>query len=425
MTFRHRKMALRLVKDMTQRIEPDAQWMLRTRERLLQRVQRSTAVTHPASLLWKARAKEFLLIVFPGDLLDVVRGPVMAVLSVIGLVLGGSIASVSASERSIPGDLLYPVKLATEQARVLLEKQRTEKVKLKTEFAARRVEEIKALNKTNDPKKPEHIKEAVDILKNDLDTVKTQLHEANEQAVPGEAAQTAKLVDQKSTELASALKEVKADLPEESKAGISEAESAVVSTGVKAVQILIESHQSSDGKDIVTAEEIKQSITNKVQGLEAGIADVASKVMDIGVESASSSSSTPQEGAASTTLEQIAASSTSTAALLKGSMDQLKSARDSLAETKQLLDENKIGELKDKLGEVAKAVNLVEKTVGEVVVAPAQLITSDQDVQTDVKNLEKETTSTSTHSEASEATSTETTVSTTIQEITKPAAKKN
>lgn len=360
------KTAVRLARDAERRIRPDGAWVARTRNQLLKEIRRDAAARRPVPV--QDRFKGFVFAFVPRSFVDFVRGPVMAVLSVFGVALGGSLASVSAAERSIPGDLLYPVKLAAEQARLLLEKEPPDQLKLKAEFVERRGEEIKQLAKTNTPQKSQRLKEAAGLLKQDLDAVKTQLHTVAAESSAPKAVEVAKDIDAKSGRLAQTLKEVKEVVPEDVKANVGEVQSAAMNAGVKAVQVLIEKHDDPAVQNLVSNDDLKRAVSEHVQGLEDGIGDTAKKVAE-----ATGGGLAIIDAKTSIGLLPPIASGTIAfpAESLKGSIDQLKAAKASLEETKQLLQADQLGAVKDKLGEAAKAVASAEKAVTSAFANPS------------------------------------------------------
>ena len=348
-------------------IQPDSAWLSRTRRHLVTRAGRGVG-QHPAFLSSRSRLKEALLILFPASALEAVSGPVMAVVSVLGLLLGGSMASVSASERAIPGDLLYPVKLASEQAQILLQKEKTEKIKLKTEFVGRRAEEIRTTATSEMAGKPALLKEAAGILKQDLDTLKTQLSEVKTVETKNveeakKVVETARLVDQKTVEVANVVKDVKTVIDEQVTSPLAEVEAAATTAGIKAVEVLIDTHETPQGKQVISTEEIKQSVAVRVEGLEKGITTAAEKVKELASATTGTAMLAALPVTTSTKLTLLPSTSSSTATALKEPISQLNSAKTSLNETKQLLEENKLGELKEKLSEAAKAMTVIEKTI--------------------------------------------------------------
>ncbi len=337
---------LQSLRDHERGINPDPAWIVRQRETLLMQVKNSMPIRDSLFKRYKTATRHLL----PEQWSTYLRGPMLAILSLIGVVTGGSIMSVSAAERALPGDFLYTIKLASEQTRIMFTKRKTEKVRLKASFVERRANEIKELAATDTPERQERLHEATEILKRDLDTVKTQLNEAAGEDPAHDVAAVAKVVDDTSVELGKTLKGVRILLPQEDKNSISEAEVAAVSTGVKAVQVLIESQDKSDIKNQVASnDQLIESIQNKVQGLEEHVTDAAHKLRD--------ASSTTVGDAGNATSSPISAADTSS------TNRQIVSARESLQATRQLLGENKIQEARDRLGEVTQVVTNVEKTV--------------------------------------------------------------
>lgn len=323
---------LRSVHSAERGIVPDQAWVSRTRVELMQKVRQADAlVPLPASLRWREAARTFA----PAKLVSLMRGPALATLSVIGAVLGGSLMGVNASERSVPGDLLYPIKLASEQTRLALTSDKAERIRLKTEFVDRRVEEIKTIVKAPD-QNPTRVREAAMVLKRDLDTVKNQLKEVKEES-SSKTVELAKLVDEKTVEITEELGQVKTEVPQEVKPALSEAQAQAVQTGVAAVAVLIEAKDKpQEGDQIkVTDEDVAKALQGKVIGLQASIDDSASRVQAAsasGTATSQSSTTTPQIANASTTLSQV----------------------------KVLIGENKLGQATDKLAEAAKATSQAE-----------------------------------------------------------------
>ena len=360
MNKRHLKIAVRQLRDAERRIRPDAAWVARTRNILLKEVRRDAL--HRAPVSFGARIKALILSFVPRPLVETIRGPVMAVLSVFGVVLGGSLASVSAAERSIPGDLLYPVKLATEQARLFMEKEPPNQLKLKAEFVERRGEEIKQLAKADAPKNANRLREATDSLKQDLDAVKLQLHNVGMESSAPEAAEAAKDLDEKSGRLVQTLKEVKEVVPADIKQNVAEVQVAAVNAGLKAVQILIDKRDDPGVTAVVSNDDLKRVVTGHMEGLAQGIADSTKKVEEI-TNAASSSKILALDPLLNASASSSAAAP---AELLKEPLDQLKQAQASLEEMRQLLEKDEFGTLKEKLGEAARAVTVAERTVNSV-----------------------------------------------------------
>ncbi len=340
MTKKHLKTALGLMRDAKRRIQPDGAWVLRTRANLLKTMHHEVAAMRVPSS--RERSKALILAFFPRNVVDVVRGPVMAAISVIGMMLGGSLASVSAAEQSVPGDFLFPVKLAGEQAQLLLQKESQGKLKLKNEFVGKRTEELKKINASNVPSRTERVKEATGIMKKDLDAVKVHLNTVLTESTSVEAATLAKAIEKTSTEAAEVAKVAKELVPEETKLEVTEMQVAAVSTGIKAVQVMIDRQTDPGVNAVVSKEDLKRTVTEQVKGMEQGLLDAEKK--------------TPMGNASSSEMTLPRTTSTQL------SLDQFKTARTSLQEMRQLLEEEKLSEAGTKLEEAGKAVGTVEKT---------------------------------------------------------------
>ncbi len=343
-------------------IVPDQEWVKRNREQLMMHVRSNFSVV---PLRTQARAKVALKHFIPERVTNFVRGPVMAVFSVMLTVLGGSIASVSASERAIPGDFLYPIKIASEQTQLAFVSDKKDKLKLKTEFVERRVQEIKTIANTPELKTSSRLKEAAVGLKRDLDTVKLQLADVNATETPADAAEATKLVDQKTDAIASELKQVKTDAPVEAKNSLSEAEVAAVHTGVSAMEFMIQAKNNPDAQNVVSQEDLVNSINNKVDSLRNSLDDTAQKL------EALSSTSTVIDTITATGTQQVTVMSVSSS-----SVSQIQMASSTLEQAKALLSENKLDQISNKLIEAAKTAAQAEASVAQLTASSTTAIPS-------------------------------------------------
>ena len=322
-------------------IVPDLAWKASARKQIVSRVRNELA-----SGVEFSKVKTPTESVFMTRFMQLMRAPALITASIITTVFGGSLLGVSASERSVPGDLLYPIKIASEQTQLALTPDKADKLRLKTEFVGRRVDEIKTIATTPDATSPSRLREAAQGLKRDLDTVKTQLQEVK-QATPGQTAvAVAKLVDQKSDDVAQQLKQVKDTVPQDVKPTLAEAEVAAVHTGVAAVEVLIDTKTSTSSQDVISDADVAAAIQNKVDGIQATLADATAKLDQ-------SSSSKPAVSSTDPLIAQAASSS----------VQQIASASTTLQEVRQLVDQNQLGAVTDKLYQAAKTAVLVETDV--------------------------------------------------------------
>lgn len=358
MNKRQLKTAIQQLRDTERHIQPDAAWVMRTRNQFLKTI-RHDAIKRPVMGMGE-RFRAFVLAYVPRTTVDLIRGPVMAVVSVFAVVLGGSLASVSAAERSIPGDLLYPVKLATEQARILMEPESPNQLRLKAEFAERRGQEIKKLTQGEpSAKQNQQIKETADSLKKDLDAVKSQLHTVASESTASQAATLAKDVDERTGRVASTIKDLKESVSLDIRQNVVDVQVAAANTSLKAVQVLIETHSDPAARQVVSTDDIKRAVAERVQVLEDGITDTAKKVADVtafNLTVSTTASLLPPSVSAT-----IAAASSSE--FILQSVSQLEAAKVSLEETKVLLQGDKLQDIQGKLGEAVQAIASAEKSV--------------------------------------------------------------
>lgn len=82
-----------------------------------------------------------------------VFAPLLLVAAII-ILAGGGVGITFASQTALPGDILYPIKIASEKTRVVLASDDDEKTQLHFEFSSRRLEEVAELAKdsSSDPK---------------------------------------------------------------------------------------------------------------------------------------------------------------------------------------------------------------------------------------------------------------------------------
>jgi len=264
--------------------------MRATRETLLMQV-RNSLPTEPVQA--SRTVSHFFSHFVPRQFAQLLRAPVMATLAIFMAALGGSVASVSAAERSLPGDFLYSLKLATEQARLAFTPTKEDKLKLKVEFANRRGADLKSVSKIDVPEKPDRVEQAAEILKRDLNTVKQQLEEVKSAASSEKVVEAAKLVDESSNQLVQSLQETKFGLSDVTKGKIVEAQAAAADTSVRAIEMLVEKHQESE--DSISETWVVQAIQDHAQALAnvTGDASLASSTAPLAAPNTSSTISLP------------------------------------------------------------------------------------------------------------------------------------
>lgn len=387
--------SLRMLRHHERGITPDDAWVKATRERLLMQVKNSIPTREVAQ-----KNRRVLAQAYP-NFFTMMRGPVLATLSVVGVIFGGSFASVRAAERSLPGDTLYMVKLVTEQTRIALESSKTGKVKLKVEFTRRRAEELKKVVQTDISNKSNRIAIAADLLKQDFHTLKEQLADAKQSVGDSKdsddirnVVETVKAVDKDVVATVQVIKDTNTDnLPADVKQKVVDAEAQAADAGVHVLEVLITASANQNGvQGLVSAQEIDDSVQAHAVVAQGAI----NEALQI---------------ASSTNASFVASVATPTAPTSTSSGVMARDAAVTLSEVQTLVQENKITEAVDKLKE-ASAKSYLAQSEAQKESEVAVIVTSSSSTSLTVQNASS-TTNGATTSTAGTVTSTNQSTTTT------------
>lgn len=292
------KTKIKSLREARQVIEPRTEWLKGNREILMMQIKNNRPLPQASeerqwNLIW---VWNFMDVFLPRTVVHYAVRPVFVLLLIFGIAFGGWAGSVSASYNSLPGDVLYPVKLATENMQTSVA-NKSDATKLRTQFAVRRVEEVKQIVKGNSLKKEEKVGEAVKHLKSDLDQVRGNLEEmkkSEKNTTSAQVVETAKMVNEKTTEIQKTLEITTVQLAAQTplvsadplKEQVKDATVAAVATGVKAVEVIVEKHQ--EDKNNISAADVKTAVGDKLQVLEEKMTK-AEATLNTAVASATSS----------------------------------------------------------------------------------------------------------------------------------------
>ena len=250
------------------RVNPDPAWVEINRLHLVQYLRETKAMRRETRAdVFRAtlsdRITAILGIFLPARLLLFARTGISLVL--IGmLAVGGWIASVSASQDSLPGEPLYGVKLAAEKTEIIVatvigsaENQAATNLK----HAAVKVEEI------HNAKSSAQAAVSIQSLKEKIESTNKTLAQA-ESASPGTAVAVAKVVEKKTEEILTALADTK------KQKDVSVVENLIEKTSVKAVQVLVDNKTDAG----VAPLDVKQTIERKVDRLVLDLARLDTEV---------------------------------------------------------------------------------------------------------------------------------------------------
>lgn len=251
-------------------ISPDSGWRASERDLLLSKID-NTNILNNAKNINTWRNFYFSRLTF------VAVRPAMAVLVMIVLVLSGSIATVSAAKGSLPGDALYPVKLAGEQVKLALAANEVDKAKVQLEIVGNRTNEIKKLvGKDSSTGKADNIKKTVENFKTSVSAIQEHINKASAEGTTEDLVVLVKEVNDKVKEYGDTLAESSIQLrDQESKEEavlteksdkVAEAVNAAVAsasfTSTDALRVLI--YQENTGKVKINQEQIKQRTRKEI-----------------------------------------------------------------------------------------------------------------------------------------------------------------
>lgn len=310
-------------------VGPGAEWKKTTRAFLVAEA-RNNFGREAAGETW---ASELAKIIFPWKVLQLVGKPVLAVLAIFGLVLGSGL-SVSASERALPGDTLYPLKLATERVQVALTFDAGEQAKIHVELAGKRVNEVKKIKETTDSpqNKIQKIGVAMDNFQEEIAAAGNKLDNLNKEVTPEATVELAKIVDSKANEYKEALNETKSELPVDGEAAqkINQGLNVVDEAGDQALAVIVEKHVQ--GEVVQPEEEVLNRVEKKIETTEVQVTAIENQINSLSLPSAEPAAVQVQE----TTLSAKAALNDAREAL---SQKEVTIALDKAFESKRLARE--------------------------------------------------------------------------------------
>ncbi|MBI2485308.1 hypothetical protein HYW18_04155 [Candidatus Uhrbacteria bacterium] len=212
-----------------------------------------------------------------------VARPLAVGVSSIVLTLGGWVVAVNASSESVPGDTLYPIKMAAEKVHLTLTTSVEQRTKLQLEFAGRRLAEIKNVQSSTRSGKQVRVQSAVDQFRKEMASVNSHLASVKE-SNPSEAAALVELVGEKTNAYAATIRkdvapasDVRAD--EQVLENVRGAQQDVVSVGQRAVETLVEKQETVPGGE--SKDDLQNVFRNNLNDLQARVAIVKARLSTI------------------------------------------------------------------------------------------------------------------------------------------------
>lgn len=345
---------------------PRPEWLKSNREILLMQVRNTLGrdeCRHTTPFL--NRAWQFLDVFLPARAVYYFVRPVMIGCLVVMMVFGGWVTGVSASYNSLPGDVLYPVKIATETVQTSLAPNKKEEIKLRVEFATRRAEEMKIITKSSALGKEKKVAAAVKNLKSNLETVKSGLDEMTKDS-PLQVVDVAKAVSAQTTEIEKKLdqsKEAVAADGQTAKDQVKEATVAVTEAGVKAVEVLVAKH--AEDKNSVSSAEVTSVVDGRLKTVEDKVAKVEGQLGAVVAAATSTAAGLPTRAETKEAVRAV----TAAAEPIKQSTE---AAKEAITQAKELMAQDNFVNVVDKLKASAASAQAAENKVDEVASSQAK-----------------------------------------------------
>lgn len=270
------------LKDLKQ-VKPNKDWVDSQRNLLLSQIKQQSAAK-PQSVF--VNSWYLFKSVLPGSFLKFVARPVGVLTVMILFVFGTGMFGVNASKGSIPGDILYPVKLTSEKVKVGFTVAGEKQAELHVQFAEERVKEIEKVVKSgSEPEnKKQKIKVSADGLTSEMKKAQIQLDKVKQEPKKAqEVIAVAKKVDEKTDEIGEKLEQQKLELNEgddkELGKSLDEAGEATAETGVKAIEVIVEKHEQGDVE--LSENDLVETIEKKLNKAEEKVKESVAQIKSV------------------------------------------------------------------------------------------------------------------------------------------------
>lgn len=379
------KAQLKTVKERNDRLNPDQSWVAQNRAKLMAQINNTVSEEHPRfrfDYVW-----QMINVFVPGRLAYTVVRPV-AVFVLIGTVAtSGWIASVSATQNCLPGEVCYGVKLAAEKTQELVTSvtgAKDQQAQMHLEFATRRAKEVKKVVEQKVANAPQKAAETMQKLEKSIQTANKVIKEVVEEE------------PEKIVEVVKGMQETAKDINQTLTVAAEQGGEAVDVAGTK--QMVKESSldvvktvvQKSEGDGgVVSDEDAKAMVQTQIDVALQDTGDVKSRAEEtvkVLEATAGASAGLPSDVAVSvsstvlvsTSSIQVVVSSTAPIVLptstikdvlgdvSKQVVTQGEASQKTLEEAKVLMDNNHLLEAIDKVRDAAQVVQQAEKTVTDI-----------------------------------------------------------
>jgi hypothetical protein len=206
--------------------------------------------------------------------------PVMVALTLVLFVMGGSFSAASTSFGSVPGDLMYPVKLTMERAQLAVASSAQQRAKLQVEFAGRRLDELVELSAKDQSDNTNDFALAMEQFKREVQTMQEDLDEENVL----DSTELAMAIGRKVEVYNSTVTSV-SDFSDQ-EGSVEEVQGMIEDTKDQAVAVMLSTHETEDAEDI--SKELAYSFEHERGGVAAQLITMSQDEIDAFTELAGS-----------------------------------------------------------------------------------------------------------------------------------------
>lgn len=270
---------IRLIED----IKPNSRWVEKNRSVLLSIIKKEVAGQSELKTknlfiqslnLLKSNIGFIADAITPHRLIDAFGRSAIASVSGMAILLAG-IAIIHSANGTVPGKILYPIKIANENMRLSWATDSVSKARLEIDFAGRRIEELEKLVNTNTSNSNnQNINTATVDLKTKMQTANDHLSELNNNTDSKIAINIAKDIDKKVSQYTTSLDSMKQNKTVNQQE-ISDVLVQVSDVSDTALGVMIS--KNSENNDAVNDLDLVEKLNNKIALIEKEASDISTE----------------------------------------------------------------------------------------------------------------------------------------------------
>ena len=235
-----------------QSVEPDEAWQADTKKMLMEKVSDfgvKNDIFLSAGDIYTAKPKFNLGSLIPNRF--------AVSFASFALILTSGVLTVGASQSSLPGEALYPVKKAGEQVKLAVASEQ-DKPKIEIEQAGVRLEELAEISKkASDSEQNQKVETLVAEFQAKVDSANTHLSQLSEKGKTDttvQVADTAKIINEQSEKYTDVLAKTTESLPapvkEQVAVQVADAAKTTAKTNISALMVMVETQEDKNAEEI-------------------------------------------------------------------------------------------------------------------------------------------------------------------------------